>query len=1187
MGYSRWRRVVGSVGWLMVLLLLEVGCGCTDNSECDDSDACTQDNCVVGFCQHPPVSCDDGDPCTSETCNPAVGCVAEPIDCDDGDPCTTDVCDPVLGCEQTPTECDDGDPCTSDMCDPVTGTCESTPIDCDDGNPCTADSCDAVGGCVQVPIDCDDGEACTTDTCDPVVGCESVPVDCGDGNPCTVDSCDPVAGCEQVPVDCDDGDPCTSDACNPVDGCFNPPIDCNDGDPCTVDACVAGECISGPIDCDDDEACTDDSCDPVVGCESVALPDGTSCDDADVCNGTDTCSGGVCTSQAPIVCNDNDACTDNVCDPAAGCQFPARPLGGEPLTLTLTPVTFNVMVPPGVTNDDVWLLLLPYRNLAIEEAIPMTDLGGGLWTADAMIEEGALLRYVYRLGVHPWGPTFYDASYHESLDGLPDYSAFPNTIRNRMLLVHSGLSHVDDVVAAWHEAPGGLATGTLTGTVVDSVTGAPLMDTEVSVGGVNTATDFDGTFRVAGLAAGEQRVTVHRANGDHFAAAQVVTLSAGGAAGATFQLLPAQPVNVTFALTVPDYDLPPNAQVRMVSNLYQLGGRHHLYPGEPSHFVLPELTWAAGDLATLSVELFEGAYVQYSYTLGSSMHGVERAPAPARELRRSFVVDPAEPVREDLVACWRAPWASRVTVEVETPANTDPEAFVALKMGPSHEMTRVGPHTHAFTWHDNGGNAAGFNFNLGDTAGGDDAAGQRTVSFPNDPSDELVSAVVPMSVGQWDWDYPAPIPGVGELADVTFRVTVPQQTPSGAAVRIMGDIPALAGGVALTVDPLDATAWAATVALPVGPLTYTVDRSASGTASVDGYAATVVYDGQLVDAAVVHWEDEASTEPTKPDAVMGVYPPDFWDPGMLPLYPRTLERAFDMRAGYAALTTIWAYGRIMPTPTVESRPVLAPNGITTRPELETQVTMTHDAGLGVVLIPQFDPGDTRDGDQLGTLHDQAWWEGGLAEARRMWLWHATVAEATGVEVLLLPGPVFHVFMPAGFMPAEYVATFDAAVSALVAEVKTLYSGKILMSGTSDATMAPALGDYVGLTGYDIAHPTLSDDATVEEWEAAYEVALGGPIADLYATYDLPVIVYQLFPVPVFDAPSLPAKEEVQARRMEAVMRVVDAHPECQGLLSWQYELIDTPNRNVLGVRDRFAESVMARHFGRWTGAGSW
>ena len=104
--------------------------------------------------------------------------------------------------------------------------------------------------------------------------------------------------------------------------CEAPPI-CDDGNACTPqDGCVDGACTGPPKDCDDGDPCTADTCEPATGaCGHVVAADGTACDDADACNGSETCVSGQCVAGVPAVCADADPCTNDECDPAVGCDF--------------------------------------------------------------------------------------------------------------------------------------------------------------------------------------------------------------------------------------------------------------------------------------------------------------------------------------------------------------------------------------------------------------------------------------------------------------------------------------------------------------------------------------------------------------------------------------------------------------------------------------------------------------------------------------------------------------------------------------------------------------------------------------------------------------------------------------------------------------------------------------------------
>ena len=113
--------------------------GC-EPADCDDGNACTDDECVDKVCVNTPIDCNDDDACTDDGCDPANGCTHDEVDCDDDDACTDDGCDPANGCTHDDVNCDDGDRCTDDGCDPA-NACAHDPADGLDGQGGTSGSC--------------------------------------------------------------------------------------------------------------------------------------------------------------------------------------------------------------------------------------------------------------------------------------------------------------------------------------------------------------------------------------------------------------------------------------------------------------------------------------------------------------------------------------------------------------------------------------------------------------------------------------------------------------------------------------------------------------------------------------------------------------------------------------------------------------------------------------------------------------------------------------------------------------------------------------------------------------------------------------------------------------------------------------------------------------------------------------
>ncbi len=245
-----------------------------------------------------------------------------PAMCDDGNPCTTDACT-QNGC--THANVANGTSCATNVCfsnmQCTAGVCGGgSAVPTDDGNTCTTDGCLNPTGVYHQP---NPGQACATDlcktgqTCDLTGGCSGgtlISVD--DGNPCTVDSCASPSGV-------------ITHAAKPVDTA------------CSTSACLSnqkcdgiGNCAGGSaLQYADTNPCTLDTCDPVTGPHHDAVADGTPCSDGNLCNGTETCSSGACTSVSgtDVETDDHNPCTTDSCSPTTGVHNVAIANCGVPL----------------------------------------------------------------------------------------------------------------------------------------------------------------------------------------------------------------------------------------------------------------------------------------------------------------------------------------------------------------------------------------------------------------------------------------------------------------------------------------------------------------------------------------------------------------------------------------------------------------------------------------------------------------------------------------------------------------------------------------------------------------------------------------------------------------------------------------------------------------------------------------
>jgi len=293
---------------------------CYGAGQCNDSNPCTDDECVDTACVNAPNTgaCQDGNACTeNDTCS---GGICAGSDVTDGDPCAGGLCcagECRAGDCCAAAVCQDGNPCTTNTCDSYNCTTANNSAPCDDGNECTDLSTCTDGACPDgAPLD--DMTACSAG-----------------GGVCCGGTCQTGNCC--VDQDCNDDNPCTDEPCI-ANACANSPntVPCDDGRECTVgDTCSDGSCQSGPDqpdltacesgtgvcctgDCQTGECCTDSDCDDgeecTVGeaCVSGSCQAGSAVLDLTACaSGTGVCCAGACET--------GDCCQDSHCDDANDC----------------------------------------------------------------------------------------------------------------------------------------------------------------------------------------------------------------------------------------------------------------------------------------------------------------------------------------------------------------------------------------------------------------------------------------------------------------------------------------------------------------------------------------------------------------------------------------------------------------------------------------------------------------------------------------------------------------------------------------------------------------------------------------------------------------------------------------------------------------------------------------------------
>lgn len=337
---------------------------------------CRTATCLSQSCVYVPMvdgtRCDDGDVCNGiETCLDTVCISQSPLTYSDSNICTVDSCDPIFGVYHTPINgpIDDDDPCTatSSCVDGVLVTtpyvcpsetdclfykcmvnvtdnsplCMAVPYNeggtCATGLPCTVDNVCARGVCVGDPKVCPQpGECIDAIYCDPnldacIYNYTSAGSPCNMEDLCNSWTCNGAGSCDlDTPiVTCSAIDQCHDvGVCIPDLGVCTTPIlsdntPCNDGNACTLsDTCQQGTCFGdNHVVCEPLDQChLIGICDTGTGlCSNPVAPDGSFCEDSNLCSEAESCVAGVCVPCGFIDCNVSNPCLIGHCNATTGC----------------------------------------------------------------------------------------------------------------------------------------------------------------------------------------------------------------------------------------------------------------------------------------------------------------------------------------------------------------------------------------------------------------------------------------------------------------------------------------------------------------------------------------------------------------------------------------------------------------------------------------------------------------------------------------------------------------------------------------------------------------------------------------------------------------------------------------------------------------------------------------------------
>lgn len=373
-----------------------------------------------------------------------------------------------------------------------------------------------------------------------------------------------------------------------------------------------------------------------------------------------------------------------------GTPPPASPSTEEASATEIPPmpetlITFRVQTPSNAPTDGlVYLSLLDeVTGLALNtqinamEPLPPTEEGAApAYLLTLPFPIGSVVKYRYERQIG-------DIRVAEHLsDGSP--------VRYRMYAVQ-GQGLVEDVVSRWTDTTYESPSGRIIGSASEAASGNPIPNLLVAAGGAQTLTAADGSFVLEGLPPGIHNLVGYALNGSHQTFQQGARVAAESTTPAELKLNPAESVKVTFVLRAPE-DTPPVVPLRLAGNLYSLGNTFANLTGGMNSLAtnMPVMEQLPDGRYTLTLSLPAGADIRYKYTLGDGFWNAEHDLNGSFRLRQLIVPEESLLV-EDSVETWRAGDTDDIIFDVQVPADTPAEDFVALQLNPLFGWTEAIP----------------------------------------------------------------------------------------------------------------------------------------------------------------------------------------------------------------------------------------------------------------------------------------------------------------------------------------------------------------------------------------------------------------------------------------------------------------------------------------------------------------
>jgi hypothetical protein len=357
--------------------------------------------------------------------------------------------------------------------------------------------------------------------------------------------------------------------------------------------------------------------------------------------------------------------------------------------LSFSEIVFEAHLPASLNSGEGVLMEVLDEVTGIvlnPERFYMRSKDGQTFSVRVPLAIGSLIRYRYL---------------KSGQNNIIEKDALGNQVQYRLYSV-SDPSVVKDFVVNWENNSFTGTTGELSGYIYDQKTEAPLGEILVEINGVRTFTSFDGFYKFENVPLGEYHLTAIHPDGKYKVFQQNAIIAENSITPASFGMIPAKIVNVTFEVTAPE-NTNKNAVIKILGNTYSLGNTFTELTGGISTLPsrAPSLNKKSDGKYELTLYIPEGTDLRYKYSLGNGLINAEHD-ANHNIVTRQLIIPAKDITVSDEIASWFSKGSNPVNFIVTAPQNTPINDFVSIQFNPfvwfdPIPMWKVGENQWAYT----------------------------------------------------------------------------------------------------------------------------------------------------------------------------------------------------------------------------------------------------------------------------------------------------------------------------------------------------------------------------------------------------------------------------------------------------------------------------------------------------------